>query len=309
MVFQQKQVNAIYLVVCFLCFLPIVSPAIGLIIGILFSMMGIKHEQASKYTTYLLQASIVLMGFGMNLTQVFSAAKTGFWSTTISVTLVMVAGFILAKIFKIESKIGLLLSSGTAICGASAIAAIAPVINAKGHQISFSLVVVFVLNAVALILFPIVGHLLHLNQEAFGYWAAIAIHDTSSVIGAGASYGPEALEVATTVKLIRTLWIVPLTFVLALTQNDRSIGKMKIPWFIALFVSSIVMAYFIPQWNNTFDHFYWLGRKGMVLALFLIGTSISVSEARETGTKSFFYGLALWALISVVSLVALSVRF
>ncbi len=218
----------------------------------------------------------------------------------------MIAGLLLAKLFKVESKTGILISAGTAICGGSAIAAVAPVINAKNYQISFSLVVIFILNAVALVIFPIIGHYFNLDQTTFGTWAAIAIHDTSSVVGAGATYGAKALETATTVKLIRALWIIPLAIVIALVQKDKTSGKVKVPWFIGLFAMSIVAAYLFPNLKITFEHFYWLGKQGMVIALFIIGSSISIADAKEAGLRSFILGVLLWLLIGVVSFIALT---
>lgn len=178
----------IYSIIIFLCFLPFMTPAIALVIGIILSLVGLKHHSISQYTSISLKLSIILMGFGMNLAQVITASKTGFLVTTISVVSVMVLGFFLAKLLRVDTKTGTLISAGTAICGGSAIAAVAPVINAKNYQISFSLVVVFILNALALLIFPSIGHYFDLSQTTFGTWAAIAIHDTSSVVGAGATY-------------------------------------------------------------------------------------------------------------------------
>ncbi len=210
---------------------------------------------------------------------------------------------------KIESKIGLLISAGTAICGGSAIAAVAPVVNAKNYQVSFSLVVIFILNAIALLIFPILGHYFNMSQETFGTWAAIAIHDTSSVVGAGATYGSKALQVATTVKLIRALWIIPLSLVIAFTQKDKANGKIKIPWFIGLFVASILTAYLFPSNAVSYEHLNWLGKRGMVIALFLIGSNISFSEAKQAGFKSFVLGVLLWFLIAIGSFLALTSNF
>jgi len=306
MVFDQKKINLIYGSILIICLMPFVSPAVALVLGILLSVFGVKNQAVTKYTSFALQASIVLMGFGMNLEQVLSTSKSGLVDTALSVFFVMISGFLLTKFLKVDSKIGVLISAGTAICGGSAIAAVAPVIKAREHQISFALVVIFILNAIALILFPIIGHYFNLSQETFGYWAAIAIHDTSSVVGAGAVYGSKALEIATTVKLIRALWIIPLSIVLALVQKDKSSGKVKIPWFIGLFIASIGLAYLFPSLNTTFMHFHWLGKRGMVIALFLIGANISIAEAKKAGTKSFILGILLWALIGVVSFVALT---
>lgn len=309
MVLKQSKINLIYGVIIFLCLMPFVSPAAALVLGILLSMLGLKNISITKYTSLSLQASIVLMGFGMNLTQVISASKAGFMDTVISVFFVMIAGLLLAKLLKVESKTGILISAGTAICGGSAIAAVAPVINAKNYQISFSLVVIFILNAIALVIFPIIGHYFNLDQTTFGTWAAIAIHDTSSVVGAGATYGAKALEVATTVKLIRALWIIPLAIVIALVQKDKLSGKVKVPWFIGLFAMSIVAAYIFPNLKSTFEHFYWLGKQGMVIALFIIGSSISITDAKEAGLKSFILGVLLWLLIGVVSFIALTAAY
>jgi len=306
MIKNQKTIGLLYGVVLFLCLMPFVSPAISLVTGLLFSLLGLRQVNISKYSSFALQASIVLMGFGMNLTQVISTSKAGFVDTAISVVFVMGAGLLIGKLLKVDSKIAMLVSSGTAICGGSAIAAVAPIINAKNHQISFSLVVVFVLNAIALIIFPMIGHWFNLSQETFGYWAAIAIHDTSSVVGAGATYGPEALATATTVKLIRALWIIPLSLTIALFQKDKSGGKVKIPWFIGLFVISIVVAYLIPQGQETFSHLNWLGKKGMVIALFLIGSNITIAEAKKAGVKSFVLGVTLWLIIGIASFISLT---
>jgi uncharacterized integral membrane protein (TIGR00698 family) len=303
---NQKQTSIIYGVIILLCFLPFISPAIALLIGLCLSILKLKHNTISKYTSLSLQASIVLMGFGMSLTQVISASKTGFFDTTISVIVVMGVGLLLTKLLRVDTKTGTLISAGTAICGGSAIAAVASVLNPKSSQISFSLMVVFVLNAIALIIFPTIGHYFNLSQEVFGTWAAIAIHDTSSVVGAGAMYGPKALEVATTVKLIRALWIIPLTIAIALTQKDKSSGKFKIPWFIGLFILSIIIAHFIPSGKTVFEQLNWLGKKGMVIALFLIGSNISLAEVKNVGFKSFVLGVLLWLFIGTASLIALT---
>lgn len=302
----KRQVNAIYGVAIALCFIPSLSPAVALCMGILLSLLGIKHKGIVRYTSFSLKASIVLMGFSMNLMEVATASKSGFIDTAISVVFVMISGILLTKALKLDYKTGLLISAGTAICGGSAIAAIAPVLNAKSHQISFSLVVIFILNGVALVIFPIVGHHFNLSQYTFGTWAAVAIHDTSSVVGAGAIYGPEALQVATTVKLIRALWIVPLSVTIAYFQRDKESGGVKIPWFIGLFIISIVIAYIFPSAESTFAHLSWLGRRGMVIALLLIGSNISIADAKKAGVKSFILGVLLWLLIGVSSFVVLT---
>ncbi len=292
----------LYTIIILLCFLPFVSPAIALMAGLILSIIGIRHENIHKYTSKLLQASIVLMGFGMSLSAVISASKTGFIETVISVISVMLIGVLLGKLLKVEKNISLLIASGTAICGGSAIAAVAPILNSKNYQTSFALIVVFVLNAVALFLFPFIGHNLGLSQEAFGNWAAIAIHDTSSVVGAGAIYGEKALQVATTVKLIRALWIIPLSIVIAFMNKNENKKSIKFPWFILFFILAIFFANIFPEFQSSYEHFNWLGKRGMIIALFLIGSNITVSEIKKSGTKSFALGIILWAVISVGSL-------
>ncbi|HPS25958.1 MAG TPA: putative sulfate exporter family transporter [Bacteroidales bacterium] len=297
-----KRCNWLYSFIVCACFLPFVSPAIALCIGLVLSIIGIRHENIHKYTSKILQASIVLMGFGMSLSAVISASKSGFFVTIVSVIIVMTLGILLGKLLKVEKNISLLISSGTAICGGSAIAAIAPILNSKSYQTSFALIVVFVLNAVALFLFPFIGHKLGLSQETFGNWAAIAIHDTSSVVGAGAIYGEKALQVATTVKLIRALWIIPLSLVIAFMNKGGEKKSIKFPWFILFFVLAIVFANIFPDYKTSYEHFSWLGKRGMVIALFLIGSNITISDIKKTGPKSFAFGIILWAVIAIGSL-------
>jgi len=214
----------------------------------------------------------------------------------------MFLGIALGKLLKVEKNTSLLIASGTAICGGSAIAAVAPIIKSKSYQTSFALIVVFVLNDVALFIFPLIGSQLGLSQEAFGNWAAIAIHDTSSVVGAGAIYGDKALQVATTVKLIRALWIVPLSLIIAFANKSGGKKSINFPWFILFFVAAIIFAYLFPDMQSSYEHFSWLGRRGMVVALFLIGSNITIAEIKKSGPRSFILGIALWIIISVGSL-------
>jgi uncharacterized integral membrane protein (TIGR00698 family) len=306
MTLKQKHADIIYSAVLFLTVTPFFSPVLALAAGIILSLFHIKNERFTKHTSFALKASIVLMGFGMNFMQVVNASETGFFRTVISVVFVMGSGLLITKLLKTDTKTGTLISVGTAICGGSAIAAVAPVMNAKNYQISFSLAVIFILNAVALVIFPMIGRYFNLSQETFGTWAAIAIHDTSSVVGAGETYGPKALEVATTVKLIRALWIIPLSLIIALTQRKNTSKKIKIPWFIGMFVLTIVFAYFFPQGKTTYTHLHWLGEHGMIAALFLIGSNISFAEAKKAGVKSFVLGVLLWGLIGVSSFLTLT---
>jgi len=303
---EVKKLNWLYSVLIFVCFLPFVSPVIALGTGIVLSLLGIKSDNAHKYTARVLQISIVLMGFGMNLGEVITASKSGFVETAISVTLVMATGLLLGKLFKVEKNIALLIATGTAICGGSAIAAISPILNSKDYQNSFALIVVFVLNGLALLLFPFIGWKLGLSQETFGNWAAIAIHDTSSVVGAGATYGEKALQIATTVKLIRALWIIPLSIVVAVFNKNSSRKSIQFPWFILFFVLAIVFANIFPGFSPSYSHFSWLGKRGMMVALFLIGSNISIKEIKQSGVRSFALGISLWVLTAVSSLLVLN---
>ncbi|MBR8537781.1 putative sulfate exporter family transporter [Carboxylicivirga sediminis] len=303
---EQNTFRWVYIALAGACFLPFVSPAMALGAGIIISLLGYSPKNAHQYTSVILQASIVLMGFGMNLNEVIAASKNGFIETFVSVILVMALGLLLGRLLKVEKNITLLIAAGTAICGGSAIAAVSPILKSKDYQNSFALIVVFVLNAVALLVFPFIGHQLNLSQEVFGNWAAIAIHDTSSVVGAGAEYGEQALQIATTVKLIRALWIIPLSIVIALLNKNQNTRKVAVPWFILLFVAAIVFAWLFPDYTQSYGHLNWLGKRGMVLALLLIGSNISIRQIKQSGTKSFVLGLTLWIITGVVSLIALN---
>ncbi|PKQ61859.1 hypothetical protein BZG02_14635 [Labilibaculum filiforme] len=299
---QSTKASSLFLIGIALCFVPGFSPAIALLTGLFFSMFGIKTTTYTKHTSSVLQASIVLMGFGMNLSMVVEASKSGFGFTAMSVIATISIGLLLGKLLKVEKGTAILIAAGTAICGGSAIAAVAPVINAKNKQVLFAMAVVFVLNSLALLLFPIIGHFFAMSQETFGFWSAIAIHDTSSVVGASAAYGEKALEIATTVKLTRALWIIPVSIVFALFTKNAESGKIKIPWFIGVFVLAIVIAHLLPQWHEGFTYLNWLGKKGMIIALLFIGSSISVSEIKETGSNAFIMGILLWIFIGTTSL-------
>jgi uncharacterized integral membrane protein (TIGR00698 family) len=294
----------LYYIVALLCFFPFVSAPMALFCGILFSILKIeKPFQYKKYSSPILQYSVVLMGFGMNLQQVIEVSSKGIVLTACSVVLVFLMGVLLGKLFKVDKNTSMLIGAGTAICGGSAIAAVSPIVGAKDSQISFSLTVVFVLNSIALFIFPLVGEYFNMTQESFGYWSAIAIHDTSSVVGAGAEYGKEALQVATTVKLARTLWIIPLSFlVMLLNRKDNQVkGKIKIPWFILYFIIAILIAGFIPALQPAYSVLSYIGKRGMVLALFMIGSGFNLSDLKTVGVRPFILGLVLWIIISITT--------
>lgn len=300
---MQKLLGKLFYIIPILCLFPFFSAPLALFCGILLSFLykGEQVVKTGKLTKYLLQASIVCMGFAMPMQEVIQTGKTGFMLTTVSVTATMLLGLGVGYLLHIEKKMKILISGGTAICGGSAIAAIAPVIDAKSNEISFSLAVIFTLNAIALFIFPVIGHFLNMDQPAFGYWAAVAIHDTSSVVGACSAYGEQALQVGTTVKLTRTLWIIPLTLVIALF-NRKGTSKINIPWFILLFIIAILIGNYIPGMTDTNQHLSWLGKKGMMISLFYIGTSINIKEVKKTGIKPFLLGIILWFAIAVLSL-------
>ncbi|HEY1872544.1 MAG TPA: putative sulfate exporter family transporter, partial [Chitinophagaceae bacterium] len=250
----------------------------------------------------LLQVSVVGLGFGMNAHSALRAGREGFAFTILSIFFVISIGFILTRYFKIEKISGYLISAGTAICGGSAIAAVAPIVKAKPNQISIALAVVFTLNSIALFLFPLIGHSLHLSQHDFGLWCAIAIHDTSSVVGAANKYGTEALEVATTVKLARALWIIPFSFFSAwLFKNKES--KIQIPWFIGYFLLAMVLKTTFPMVQKISPFIVNLAKAGLTLTLFLIGTGLSVKVMKNAGLKPMLLAISLWVFISCASLV------
>lgn len=293
----------IFIVCCLLTLLPQVTPALALFAGLVFALL-FAHPYAkwSKATSkYLLQISVVGLGFGMNLHASLQAGKEGMLFTIVSVVSVMVLGTLLAKLLRIDKKTGYLVASGTAICGGSAIAAVAPVVRADDNQISVSLGTVFILNAIALFIFPPIGRAIGLSQEQFGLWAAIAIHDTSSVVGAGAAYGEQALQIATMVKLTRALWIIPLAFVTTLFFKEKG-GKRYTPWFIFIFVLAMVANTYLPlpTWLTTAC--IWIAKKGLTLTLFLIGTSLSAKALQAVGVRPLIQGVLLWIFIALLSL-------
>ncbi|MDQ3220240.1 MAG: putative sulfate exporter family transporter [Acidobacteriota bacterium] len=294
-----------------ICITPFVSPPIALAIGLITALtFGNPYPvQTNKITKYLLQFSVVLLGFGMNLTIIYEAGKDGVLFTIVTIFGTLLLGFAVGKLLRVNEKTSSLISAGTAICGGSAIAAVAPAINADSEEISVSLGTVFILNSIALFLFPIIGHFLNLTQNQFGIWSAIAIHDTSSVVGASAAYGPEALAVATTVKLARALWIAPVAlFFLMLYRRSDSIKKTKIaiPWFIFLFLLASMIRTYAPAWifPSIYDSLVNLAKAGMAVTLFLIGASLSREMLKNVGLRPLIQGIILWLIISVASLIA-----
>ena len=281
------------------------TPPIALFLGLAFALLcGQAHPKFNKKTSkYLLQYSVVGLGFGMNLHAALASGKEGMEFTILSVVGTMLIGwFIGRKVLKVDRDTSYLISSGTAICGGSAIAAVGPVLRAKDSEMSVALGTIFVLNAIALFVFPVIGHWLGMSQHEFGTWAAIAIHDTSSVVGAGAAYGEEALKVATTIKLTRALWIIPLAFVTSFLFKSKG-QKVSIPWFIFFFILAMVVNTYLlagaPQVGQIINH---IARKGLTITLFFIGASLSRDVLKSVGVKPLVQGVLLWMVISLGTL-------
>lgn len=287
----------------------LIGPPLALALGLVYGLTLVHpfHIESRNLSKFLLQASVVCLGFGMNLTEVVHAGRSGFFYTAISILFVMSLGFVLGKMLLVGKRQSLLISVGTAICGGSAIAAMGPVLNADDEEMAVSLGTVFVLNSVALLLFPFIGWALHLTQTQFGLWSALAIHDTSSVVGAGAKYGPTALAVGTTVKLARALWIVPLAIATSMLRKSKA--KVQWPWFILYFCVAAVLASYMPHWvpqsTPLFSALNRVGRAGLTVVLFLIGTGISRKTLQQVGARPLIQGIALWITIAAASLWAI----
>ena len=282
-----------------------VSPPLALFLGLAFALLCGQpfagfNKRASKY---LLQYSVVGLGFGMNVQSALASGREGMEFTILSVVVTLVLGmFIGRRVLRMDRNTSYLISSGTAICGGSAIAAIGPVVRAKDGEMSVALATVFVLNAIALFLFPWVGHALGMSQHDFGTWAAIAIHDTSSVVGAGAAYGEEALRVATTIKLTRALWIIPVAIITSFVFKTRG-QRISIPWFIFLFVAAMLAnTYLLSGVPAVGEAVNGLARKGLTLTMFVIGASLSLDTLRQVGLKPLVQGVSLWVAISLGTL-------
>lgn len=299
-----QKASFISIIVC--CLFPFVSAPIALVLGFLaIQFIGNPYEEATKKLIHtLLQASVIGLGFGMNTNSALQAGKEGFIFSFVSIISVLTLGYLVTRFFKIEKITGYLISAGTAICGGSAIAAISPIVKAKPHQISIALAVVFTLNSIALLAFPAIGSLLHLSQHDFGLWCAIAIHDTSSVVGAASKYGNEALEVATTVKLARALWIIPLSLFSVMTFKNKD-AKIKIPWFIALFIVAMILNTYFPIIHHLSPLIVKISKIGLTITLFLIGSSLSFKVLRNVGIKPLLLALLLWLSIAIGSLLVI----
>lgn len=286
-----------------LCLMPFISPAVALFLGLAFALTaGQPYPVFTKKTSkYLLQFSVVGLGFGMNLHESLQTGKDGMLFTVVSVAAVLVLGMFLGKRLLMDRKTAYLISAGTAICGGSAIAAVGPVVKADDNEMSMALGTIFILNAVALFIFPPIGHMLDMTQEQFGMWAAIAIHDTSSVVGAGAAYGEKALEIATMVKLTRALWIIPVTVVTMFLFKQKG-AKITIPWFIFFFILAMVANTFLSIPEVVSSSLVWAAKKGLTVTLFLIGSGLSRKVIKQVGVRPMIQGVILWIFIGLISL-------
>lgn len=300
-------VKCVFVALAVLCATPLVNTPVALCLGIAMAfLLGNPFASwSSKATGWLLKAAVVGLGFGMNMHSALQAGREGFLLTVFSIAVVLILGFVLGRMLGMERRTSHLVASGTAICGGSAIAAVAPVVKARPDEISVALGTVFLLNSVALLVFPPIGAWLDMSQTDFGTWCAIAIHDTSSVVGASEIYGEEALQTATTVKLARALWIIPVSLLsMWLFKGDGR--KVSIPYFIGLFVLAMLANTFLPDITSVFNsQVVALSKIGLTITLFLIGTSLSPDRLRTVGFRPLVLGVMLWVVVSVGSLVAI----
>jgi uncharacterized integral membrane protein (TIGR00698 family) len=281
----------------------LLSPPLPLTAGLVYGF-SFEHPypaDAKRLSRMLLQISVVGLGFGMNLQQVLRVGRSGLAYTAAGITFAMLLGWGLGKVLSVKTRTSFLISAGTAICGGSAIAAMAPVTNATEEEIAVSLGTVFSLNSIALLIFPLIGTKLHLTQTQFGLWSALAIHDTSSVVGAAAKYGAVALAVGTTVKLARALWIVPISVGTSLVQKSKA--KIHWPWFILFFCLASVANTYVSAFEPVYPALRRLGILGLTVTLFLIGTGISKQTLREVGVRPLLQGVLLWVVVAAGSLV------
>lgn len=283
--------------------LPTATAPIALFVGLLFAFIFPMPfpKFNKKGSKYLLQASVVGLGFGMSVTEALKSGGQGMMFTIVSVIGVMVLGVMLGYWMHINRKTSYLISAGTAICGGSAIAAVGPVLRANDEEMAVSLGVIFILNAIALFIFPVMGHWFDMTDQQFGTWAAIAIHDTSSVVGAGDAYSPAACEIATVIKCTRALWIIPLAFVTMFIFRDKNSAKISIPWFILLFVLAMIVNTYMGLPEELSATIVYIAKKLLVVTLFFIGASLSLATVKKVGVRPLLLAIALWIVIGVVS--------
>ncbi|MCL2760096.1 MAG: putative sulfate exporter family transporter [Desulfuromonadales bacterium] len=298
---REKKLRIIFWLLILGSCIPVITAPIALAGGVTFGIVAGNpwEKTVSTWTRRLLQLSVVGLGFGMNLSEVLKTGKDALLYTVISISVTMILGYLLGRMFKTPAKTSTLISFGTAICGGSAIAAMAPVIKAEHEETGIALATIFTLNSIALILFPPIGHLLGMEQRQFGLWSALAIHDTSSVVGAAATYGAVALAVGTTVKLTRALWVMPCSLIASwVTKSD---GKVKIPLFIIGFLVAAVISTLLPQLKVVWHIITTIAKQSLVVTLFLIGSGLTREVLRKTGAKPLAQGVLLWIVVSIAS--------
>jgi len=289
----------------FFCLTPWATPPLALLAGLIFGAVSVHpyKDESRKLSRVLLQSAVVGLGFGMNLQEVLRAGRTGFLYTALGIGFAMLAGTLLGKLLSVRPRPAFLISTGTAICGGSAIAAVGPIVGANADEMSVSLGTIFLLNSIALLTFPTIGLMLKLSQSQFGLWAALAIHDTSSVVGASAKYGAVALAVGTTVKLARALWIVPLSLGTAAVKGSKT--RIQWPWFILFFcLAAVANTYFHPG-ATAYRFLSSAGKLMLIITLFLIGASLSPTALRNVGPRPLLQGVLLWVVVAVASLLAI----
>ncbi|MEG1641990.1 MAG: putative sulfate exporter family transporter [Synergistaceae bacterium] len=306
-----KITNNVYFWFCVAVLLSIATPnpAIGLSLGAFLALTvgNPLSAQTGKASKHLLQFAVILLGFGTQFGVVMKVGFASIWITMISISAVFIIGHFLGKLFKVEGDLSLLLSTGTAICGGSAIAAMSPAIGASQLDTAVSMAVIFLLNGVALILFPPLGHFFGLTQEQFGFWAALAIHDTSSVVGAGAIYGAQALAIATTVKLTRALWILPVSFVGTKIKNSKS--NATFPWFLLGFLAAAAIRTSIPAIEDFCKLGAVSGKHMMTGTLFLVGAGLGMDKLKKIGIKPLLMAFVLWIIVSTLTLISVKLGF
>jgi uncharacterized integral membrane protein (TIGR00698 family) len=280
----------------------LISPPLALLGGLIygFTVAHPFHAESKRLAKFLLHASVVALGFGMNLHEILHAGRSGFLYTAGSITAAMLLGLGFGYLLHVGKTPAFLISAGTAICGGSAIAAVGPIADASEEEMAVSLGTVFILNSIALFLFPVIGYALHMTQSQFGLWSALAIHDTSSVVGATAKYGATALAVGTTIKLARALWIVPLSFVTAVILKSKA--RVQWPWFIVLFCLAALLNTLLPAFNPAFGVLNHIGKIGLTVTLFLIGTGLNQQTLKQVGVRPLLQGLALWIIVGAGTL-------
>ncbi len=294
--------KSLFFVGLILCASGVLSAPFALAVGLAYGLSFAHpyHTDSRNLSKFLLQASVVGLGFGMNLQEVLRAGRSGLVYTAVSISFALGLGLMAGRLLRVNFTASALISAGTAICGGSAIAAIAPILDADQDQTAVSLGTIFILNSIALLIFPGFGWALHLSQSQFGLWSALAIHDTSSVVGATSRYGAVALAVGTTVKLTRALWIAPLSAGAAILKGAKS--RIHWPWFILLFCLAAVVNTYVPALRHLSQTLSNLGKLGLTATLFLIGTGLSRATVRQVGVRPMVQGIILWILVGITSL-------